>query len=166
MRKRNKVLLCILLISVCLVGLIYKTNLNSKLNTKEKKEIISIINSYYDSIRSKDFKSALDLVDLSQDNYNKDLERISGFKDYKIEHRIDENHWVIPKNEYYDYIYYDKESKCFAALAGVRVTANGTAYEALESVHVKRVRKQFKIVKITTDDRFGYIRGSFVLGAE
>jgi hypothetical protein len=166
MRKGNLMLLCILLISFFLVGIIYKTNLNSKLNTEEKKEIISIVNSYYDRIMSKDYKSALDLVNLSEDNYDKQLEIITGYKEYKIVQRLDGNRWVVPMNGKYDYMYYDKRSKCFIILTGVRVINNSDTYEATENVYVKRFGKQFKIVKITTDDRFGYIRGSFVLSAE
>lgn len=166
MRKMNKILLCMLIISICFVGVIYKTKLNSKLNTEEKTEVISIINSYYDRIRNQDFKSALDLVNLPQDNFDKDLQRITSFQDYKIEQRLEGNHWVVPMNGNYDYMYFDKKSKCFVVLTGVRVINNNDTYEATESVYVKRVGKQFKIAKITTDDRFGYIRGSFVLDAE
>ena len=61
-------------------------------------------------------------------------------------------------------VYYDKERKCFHTLTGALIIYKNDNYAAIENVYVKKVGKNFRIINITTDDRFGYIRGSSVKG--
>jgi len=160
--KGRLVLFGILVAIFCLLAWMYNLNVSCKLNAEEKTEVISLVNSYYDRMKGKDYKEALELVDLTKSDYDKSMETISNKKGYEIEQRLEGNYWVIPMNGKHDYIAYNKENRCFIVEIGANIINNSDTYEATENVYVKRIGKYFKIVKITTDDRFGYMRGSFV----
>ncbi|KYH35544.1 hypothetical protein CLTEP_04830 [Clostridium tepidiprofundi DSM 19306] len=159
---RKRVLGIVLLIVCSLLLCMYKSNMNIKLDNKEKTEIISLVNSYYNRLMNRDYRGTLELIDLSKTDYNKAYQSLSNNNGYKIQQRLEANHWIIPVNSKYDYICYDKKNKSFVILIGANIINNGKRYAVTERVYVKKIGWHFKIIKITTDDRFGYIRGSFV----
>jgi len=162
MRKRKLLLLIALLILFSFAAWIYKINVNSKLTSEEKSKVIALVNSYYDNMMNKDYKGALALVDLTRSEYDKALETLNSSKGYVVQQSLEGNHWIIPCNGRYDYVAYDKQSNCFSVEAGANIIYKDSTYQSTEDVFIKRIGKNFKIVKICTDDRFGYIRGSYI----
>lgn len=162
MRKGKLILLITLLISFFLAVWIYKINVDSKLTSEENSKVITLVNSYYNNMMNKDYKAALDLVDITGSEYDKAFQTLSNSKGYVVKQRLEGNHWVIPCNGRYDYVFYNKQSNCFGVETGANITYNDSTYQSTEDVFIKRKGKNFIIVKISTDDRFSYTRGPYL----
>ena len=162
MGKGKLILLVAFVMVLSLATWVYKINVNSKLTSEEKSKIILLVNSYYNNMMDKDYKGALDLVDITKSDYEKDLEILNSRKGYVVQQRLDGNHWIVPNNGSYDYTFYDKQSNCFIVETGANIIYKDNIYQSTEAVSIKRVGKNFKIVRIITDDKFGYIRGSYI----
>ena len=161
---RGKVKLFFAILTVILLtAWVYKTNVNAKLTPEEKLKIISLVNSYYDDMMDKNYEGALKLMDITDSDYDKAITTLNNNKEYTVQRSLEGNSWIVPSNGRDD-VYYDKERKCFHTLTGALIIYKNDNYAAIENVYVKKVGKNFRIINITTDDRFGYIRGSSVKG--
>lgn len=159
---RGKVKLIIpIVLAIVLAAWIYKAYANPELTTEEESKIVSLVNSYYNNMMDRDYESALKLIDMSNSDYDKTISTLNNNKDYTVKRRLEGDSWMIPSNGK-NYVYYDKESKRFYTEIGALIINKSNSYGATENVYVRKVGKDFKITRITTDDRFGYIRGSFV----
>lgn len=162
MGKRKLVLLVALLVFFSIVACIYKIKTNSKLTLDEKSKINSLVISYYNNMMNKNYKGTLDLIDITQSEYDKDLEILNSTEGYVFQQRLEGNNWIIPCNGSYDCIIYDQQSNCFTVNTGANIIYKNLDYYTTENVFVKRTGNNFKIIKVITNDRFAYIRGSFI----
>lgn len=162
LKKGKLILLGTLLIVFSLVTWKYTINKSSQLNSEEKMNIILLVNTYYNRMMNEDYKGALELVNITKSDYDKDIEKLSNSNGYKIQQRLEGNHWIIPVNGKYNHILYDEKSRCFVVEIGANIIYNSRLWEATENVYMKKIGNNFKIIKITTDDRFASMRGSFV----
>lgn len=158
--SRKNSLIIVFLLVLTLVGWNYNNYLNRKITPEKRANIIKTVNSYYDNLKNKNYKSALELMDYRKLDMNSDLERLKNASGYVIETSLEGNHWVIPMNGQYDYIFYDDETKDFVVQTGAAVIYNNKMWQATENVYVRKVGNEFKIVRIDTDDKYCNIRGS------
>jgi len=163
MRKERLIIWTALVMLFFLGVWAYKVNISSKLTPEEKAKIITLVNSYYNNMMNKDYKGALDLVDITESEYDKALSTLNNNKEYVVRQNFEGNHWIISSKETDDPVYYDKTSNCFIVEIGAKIIYNGSPYEATEEVYIKRIGKNFKVVKIITDDRFSSIRGAYLI---
>lgn len=159
-RRKVKLFLAALAV-IYLITWTYKTYTTPKLTNEENLEIISLVNSYYSYMMDKEYESALKLVDMEKADYDKAILTLNNNKVFAVQRRLEGNKWIIPINSREE-VFYDKQIKSFFAQTGALIIDRNYNYAATENVYVKKVGKRFMITKITTDDRFGYIRGSFV----
>lgn len=152
MKKRRLILITVILIFFILTTMIYKYNQsnNLKLTSQENKEIISLVESYFDNLMNKDYKEALEMVDLSKEDYSNDIEILNNRKGYTIQ-QANDGYWTTSCNGGDDCIIYDKEAKAFAVDTVVKIIYQGKIYPENEIVYVKRIgKKGFKISSIHT----------------
>jgi hypothetical protein len=159
MGKKVKIIVGVVLI-IATSAWVYKVNASPKLTAEEKSKILRLINAYYNDMMNKEYGSALKLTDITTSEYDKTILELKS-NDYSIKRSLEGTSWIIPHNDRDD-VFYDKESIRFFIQTGVLITYKTESFEATENVYVRKVGNDFKIAKITTDDRFGYIRGSFV----
>jgi hypothetical protein len=139
---------------------VYKANVNPKLSDEEKLKISIVVNKYYNHMLNREYESALKLTDINTSEYDKNILALKS-NDYYVKRSPQGISWIIPSNGR-DEVYYDKESKSFYTQTGALIGYKTDSFAATENVYVKKLGDDFKITKIITDDRFGYIRGSFV----
>jgi len=165
--KRKSILITVILIIFFLALWIYKYNQYKnygKLTPQENAEIISIVNSYFDCLKNKDYKGALEKIDLSKEDYNNDLEKWNNrdAKGYDIQ-QVNDGHWTTGANGKHDYVLYYEDEKIFAVDTVDYFTYNGRTNGENQIVYVKRFGKEgFKICNILTDMK-PYIDCSYVI---
>jgi hypothetical protein len=159
MGKRLMIIVVVVLL-IATSAWVYKVNDNSKLTAEEKSKILILVNNYYNHMMNKEYGNALKLADITTSEYDKTILALKG-DDYSVKRSLEGTSWIMPCNGRDD-VYYDKESKSFYTQTGALIIFKTDSFAATENVYVKKLGDDFKITKITTDDRFGYIRGSFV----
>jgi hypothetical protein len=133
----------------------------SKLTQCEKDKIVNTINSYYNNMANKNYKTAFKLMDYSNLDINKDLEILSNAKEYKIEPILEDGSWIVPTNGTY-YISFDDNNKDFVVKTAVGIVYGNEKDRANDVVYIKKIGQSYKIVKIVTSDKYGGYRGSSV----
>ena len=156
--KEIKLIVGVILI-ILISAVVYKANASPRLTAEEKSKIITSVNAYYNYMMIKEYESALKLVDITTSDYEKTILTLNN-EDYSVKKSLEGESWIIPSNGRDD-VYYDKESKSFYTQTGALIIYKTDSFEATENVYVQKLGDDFKITKITTDDRFSYIRGTF-----
>lgn len=139
---------------------VYKVNVNPKLTDEEKSKIVTLVNAYYNHMMNKEYESALKLTYLITSEYDKTIFALKS-NDYSVKRGLEGNSWIVPCDGRDD-VYYDKESKCFFTETAALFIYKTDSRATNELVYVKKSGDDFKITKIITDERLGYIRGSYV----
>lgn len=149
MGKRKSIfVIVIIIISIMIIWFYKNNNIYGKITDRENEAVISLVNSYYDDIMSKDFKGALLKIDLSKEDYNRDLEIWNNRKDYTIQ-QVNDGYWTISVNGRHDYVSYDQENKCFEVNTVIRIMYKSIVTEENQVVYIKRFKKEnFKIINI------------------
>jgi len=72
MKIKNVIVILVILIIILLAVLFGKGNSSKsiKITPETKKEIITLVNNYYNNMMNKDYESALKLIDLEKSNYD------------------------------------------------------------------------------------------------
>lgn len=160
MGKKLIIIICATLLLVVL-GLKIKSNSSSELTVEDRAKIISLVNSYYNRMRNKDYEGALKLVELDKPNYYKDLATLTN-SNYNLKPCLDGGYWVVPVNGSHEYISNYEQIKCFGVEVAMSVTYDDKTYDLNELVYVKKVDNSFKIVKIGTTNRYSSLNISYI----
>lgn len=146
------IIIVILLIPIIFI---YNENYRPKLTAQENEEIVTLVESYYNNIREKDYKGALEKVDLSKEDYNKNLLILNSRIGYTLQQAFDDtHHYMTAVNGSYDYVAYDKQSKSFVVKTAVKITYKGNTSIENQLVFIKKTKGKFKIKNITAPEKY------------
>jgi hypothetical protein len=149
-----------LVLTISIATWVYKTNASPKLTAEDKSKIVTLVNFYYNNMMNKEYESALKLIDITTLDSDKTILALNN-NGYSLKRSLEGESWIIPINGR-DEVFYDKEDKSFFTQTGALITYETDSFAVTENVYVSKVGRDFKITRITTDDRHGYIRGPFV----
>lgn len=154
MFKNKKLIIIFAILIICITTFIYFMFSNNimKLTSDEKKEVIHIVNTYYDGISTMNYSDAIELIHLDKSDFNKNL-NIFKNSNYRISKPEGTNYWVTPVNGQYDYISINKPEKSFVVEVTLSTTYDDNTYLFNEYVYIKKFDNRFKIYKIYSSDR-------------
>jgi hypothetical protein len=162
---KNKLILSLIVLMIFAFGVWkFTVNTKSKITHEEESKVLTLVNLYYDRVKSKDYKGALEFVQLPQSSHSSTVESSSLYKNYAIDKAQDnDGQWFIKSDGKYGDVFYSKEEKRFGCEVIINVTYGDSSIGANEIVYLRRIDNDFKIVKIVTTDRYGYLRGPYII---
>jgi hypothetical protein len=164
MGKNKLIFLLIVLMTFAFGVWKFTVNARSKITHEEESKVLTLVNLYYDRLESKDYKGALEFVQLPKSNRSSTVESSSPYESYEIDKlQGNDGQWFIKANGKYGHVFYSKEEKSFGCEVVIHATYGDSSIPTNEIVYLKRIGNDFKIVKIVTRDRYGCLRGPYVI---
>lgn len=163
MLKNKKLIMIFIILSVGISTFIYfmYSNNKMKLTSEEKKEVIDIVNTYYDNFSIMNYKEAIEFIYLDKSDFNKNLNMLEN-SNYSISKPEGSNYWITPVNGKYDYISINKPEGAFVVEVAISPTYDGNLYLFNEHVFISKIDKEFKITKIHSSDRNYPLKLSYI----
>lgn len=152
MKKSRRVSVAIAVIVLILLSLGFlnsKYGVNTKLLTRELREVKNIVNKYYENLSDKNYIEALHLIDYNKNSNLRDLDWLNENRNYKIS--------KVENCEYILDIKQDKKMNCYIVntvftLSFIEVGIEN--YRMNERIYVKRTDDNFKIIQINSKDSY------------
>ncbi|MEG0672098.1 hypothetical protein [Clostridium sp.] len=156
---KKKLLISSMILSIVCVFYIFNSA-KEKTIENNKGLVTEIVKTYYNNISNKSYDKAFNAFYYeNRKTYEDNIANISKYTTYKLKSYSDNPNWIIE-------VTYDTKSKSYIAKSTGISSLDNETYNFFENVYVKKIKEDFKIYKINTDDKFYYIRGNQVQRSE